>query len=316
MRRLVLVANPAASAFTSSLHREVVDLLTGPFDVTSVWPNGADQARIVAADAAADGYDVVAAMGGDGVVHQVANGLLGGDTALAIIPAGTTNVLGRIVGYPADPRDAAEAISRSSAIRRIPAAEVTTDSPLGVQAHLATFAAGVGFDAAVVERAERTPLSKVGFGALYYAWSAARVLFGDYRTRLPHLRVTAGSRRADAVAVLIQLHDTYSFFGPVPLRLNGTNPGPAAAVIHSMDTLHTLRLLARVARGVDPSRLPGVEVWTGFNALSVDADPTAWVEADGELLGRASHIEMIPAIDGLPIVDTGPPVRKRRFSLR
>jgi len=118
------------------------------------------------------------------------------------------------------------------------------------------------------------------------------------------------------VAVLVQLHDTYSFFGPVPLRLNGTNPGPAAAVIHSMGTLHTLRLLARAARGVDPSRLPGVEVWTGFKTLSVEADPAAWVEADGELLGRASLIEMIPAVDGLPIVDTGPLLKKRRFSLR
>lgn len=311
MRRLVLVANPAASGFTASLYREVVDLLTGPFDVTAVWPNGPEESRRIAVEAAGEGYDVVAAMGGDGVVHQVANGLLGGTTALGIIPAGTTNVLGRIIGYPADPRDAAAAISRSSAVRRIPVAEVATDSGTGIRHHLATFATGIGFDAAVVERAERAPLTKVGFGALHYAWSTARVLFGDYRTRLPHLRVTDGTRRADAVAVMVQLHDTFTYFGPVPLRLGGSRPGPVAAVVTSMDTLATLRLLARSARGVDPSVLGGVEVWDGFERMEVEADPSAWVEADGELLGKAGRVTVAPDAEGLLIVDTGPRPRPR-----
>ena len=311
MRRLVLIANPAASGFTSSLYREVVALLSGPFDVTSVWPNGPNEARSVAAEAAAEACDVVAAMGGDGIVHQVANGLLGGKTALGIIPAGTTNVLGRIIGYPTDPRDAAEAISLSSAVRRVPVAKVATDSALGVQQRLATFAAGVGFDAAVVERAERTPLAKVPLGALHYAWNTARVLSGDYRKRLPNLRVTTGDRRADAVAVMVQLHDTFTYFGPVRLSLNGGRPSPAAAVVTRFDTLRMLRLLARAARGLDPSRVPGVEIWTDFDAITVEADPAVWAEADGELLGKASHVEIIPAAEGLPIVDTGPRPRSR-----
>ena len=67
MRRLVLIANPVASGFTASLHREVVATLTGPYDVTPVWPSSAVEARQVAADAASDGYDVVVAMGGDGI---------------------------------------------------------------------------------------------------------------------------------------------------------------------------------------------------------------------------------------------------------
>jgi len=315
MRRLVLVANPAASGFTASLYREVVAVLTGPFNVTAVWPNSPEEARGVAADAAAEGYDVVAAMGGDGIVHQVANGLLGGRTALGIIPAGTTNVLGRIIGYPPDPRDAAEAISLSSAVRRVPVAEVTTDSALGIQHHLATFAAGVGFDAAIVERAERTPLAKIGFGALHYGWSTVRVLMGDYRSRLPHLRVTSGSRQADAVAVMVQLHDTFSYFGPIALRLDGGHPGPAAAVISDLGTLKTLRLLIKAARGLDPSRLRGVEIWTDFDSITVEADPTVWSEADGELLGKASRVKITPAAEGLLIVDTGPRSRPR-ISLR
>lgn len=315
MRRLVLVANPAASGFTASLYREVVDVLTGPFDVTAVWPNSPAEARTVAANAATEGYDVVAAMGGDGIVHQVANGLLGGDTALGIIPAGTTNVFGRILGYPADPRDAADAISHSNAIRRVPAAEVTTESALGVHAHLATFATGVGFDAAVVERAERTPLAKVGYGFLHYGWSAARVLSSDYRNRRPDLRITDGTRQADAVAVMVQLHDTFTYVGRLPLKLDGKHSGPVAAVITEFDTLNIIRLLTRSVRGRDLSRLRGVEIWHDFDVLTIDAEPTVWAEADGELLADASHVEIVPAAEGLAIVDTGPRPRSR-FSLR
>jgi diacylglycerol kinase family enzyme len=317
MRRLVLVANPAASGFTAGLYREVVGLLTGPFDVTAVWPGGPDEARGVAADAAAEGYDVVAAMGGDGIVHQVANGLLGGPAALGIIPAGTTNVLGRIIGYPVDPRDAAAAIAASSAVRRVPVAEVTTDSATGIRHHLATFATGAGLDAAVVERAERTPLAKVGFGPLHYAWTTARVLFGDYRGRLPHLRVSDGTRTADAVSVMVQLHETFSYLGSVPLRLAGGSGGPAAAVVTGADPLQTIRLVGKAVRGRPPDRLRDVEVWTGFERLSIEADPPVWAQADGELLGRATRIEVVPAAEGLQIVDTGPhPRRRLRLRLR
>lgn len=318
MRRLVLIANPAASGFTASLHREIVEILSGPFHVVPIWPNDPDAARQAARDAATDGCDVVAAMGGDGVIHQVANGLLDTETALAIVPAGTTNVLGRVVGVPAQPRRAARAITEAQATRRINAAVVTSDSRGGVRSHLATFAAGVGYDAAVVEHAERDPLRKIGFGGLHYARSAASVLFSEYRRRLPHLRVEAAERRADAVAVLVQLHDAYTFFGPVPLRLlPGADRGPAAAVVTRLTALRTLRLALRAARRADLSAIPGIEVWTGFDRLSIAAEPPAWLEADGELLGLARSIEITPAPSSLLILDQTPPVGPRsRFGLR
>ena len=42
--------------------------------------------------AAVEKYDAVFAIGGDGTVSQVASGLLNSETALAVLPAGTTNV--------------------------------------------------------------------------------------------------------------------------------------------------------------------------------------------------------------------------------
>jgi diacylglycerol kinase family enzyme len=293
MRSLVLVANPVASAFTAGLYRDVLRLLTGPYDVTARWPNNSSEARRAAADAAAAGCDVVVAMGGDGVAHQVAGGLAGSATSLGIVPAGTTNVLSRNLGIPARPRAAAEAIA-AGAIRRVPFARLTLEGPQEPVEDIVLFAAGIGFDAAVVERAERDPLRKIHSGAVHYARSAMAVAFGPYRHRLPHLRVEAHGRRFDATSAIVQLHETWTFFGPLPLGLapRPALPGMTVLATGRASPLRTVMLTARAMAGRDPGRSPDTEVWQGVERLHVAADPPAWLQADGELLGRAARVEI------------------------
>jgi diacylglycerol kinase (ATP) len=67
--------------------------------------------RELAEAAAADGYDVVIAVGGDGTWSNVADRLVASerdDIALGILPSGTGNDFGRNFGY--DPRNPAEAV--------------------------------------------------------------------------------------------------------------------------------------------------------------------------------------------------------------
>ena len=301
MRRLLLVANPAASGFTASLHRDVVEILEAGFHVTAIWPNGPAQARTESAAAANDGFGVVVAMGGDGVVHEVANAIVGTNAALGVIPAGTTNVFGRIAGFARKPLQAAEGIAAATGTKAMPALAIK-ESRGGASAreHVATFAAGVGFDAEVIKESERRPLGKVGFGALHYARSTTKVARA-FRDRVPTLRVSDGTRSADAVAVQLQVHDHFTYLGRIPLSL-ASGPRPVAAVISRVTTPRLFNLLARSAIRRGMARMPGVEIWEGFEKIKIISDPPSWVEADGELLAKATEITVNNEKRGLLVV--------------
>lgn len=301
MRRLVLVANPAASGFTASLHRDVVSILQAGFVVTTIWPDGADEARRAAADAAAEGYEVVVAMGGDGVAHQVANGLIDSNTALGVVPAGTTNVLRRILGLPAKPRLAAEVIARSTGSRHLPTVRLDTTGPEGPATRFATFAAGVGFDAAVIRESERQPIKKVGAGTLHYMKSTVRTVVGGYRRRLPTLRVTVDGQSADAVAAIVQVHADFTYLGRTDLSLG--EPPPVAVSIRRVTASRLLSLVARAARRKAVDGVRGVRAWTGFRTMTVDAEPAEWMEADGELVGKVTRLEATPEPTRLLVTD-------------
>lgn len=64
-------------------------------------------AEEIARQAAAEGYDRVAVVGGDGTLNEVGNGLVGTETAMAIIPAGTANDLIRTFPIPTHVEEAA-----------------------------------------------------------------------------------------------------------------------------------------------------------------------------------------------------------------
>ena len=302
MRRLLLLANPSASGFTGALYRDVVAILSSAYDVETGWPLDARESRRLSSEAEGDGFAVVAAMGGDGIVHHVANGIAGTGVSLGIIPAGTTNVAARIFGLPRKPKRAAALIGRlpptPTRVARIESMNGGTSS-----VEYATFAVGVGFDAAVVERAERRPHSKIWFGGAHYAESAVMTLLADWRGRPANLRVDVDGTRVDGVAALTQVHHPYTYFGPVPLHIT-RDPveGLSAVVAEDLGVHRSAEIFARAMlrrRLVERLRAP---VFSRFERLTIDAEPAAPFQADGEHLGFADRIEIAPFDNGLLVV--------------
>ncbi|MEP7082007.1 MAG: diacylglycerol kinase family protein [Chloroflexota bacterium] len=123
--RPVFIINPVAGGGRGRRAQATITEFLGPrtgtdaqFAVTERPGHAVDLAR----DAAASGFDPIVAVGGDGTVHEVANGLLGFGGAtprLAVIPIGTGNDFARSVGIPADLRAAVKVASVVSGRTRI-----------------------------------------------------------------------------------------------------------------------------------------------------------------------------------------------------
>lgn len=299
MDRAVLIANPSASQFTGGLFRDVVTTLSNRFDLDTKWPvSGNDTLRQTKA-VVFEGVDVVFAMGGDGVAHHVANGVEGSETALGVIPAGTTNVLARILGISQNPRRAAEqAIEVEPVPTRV--ARLSGTSGSGPINRVATFSVGVGFDAAVVDAAERKPYAKVRFGSVHYASTAVGRLTHDWRTKMPNLRVEADGDSFDAVAALTQVHHPYTYFGKVPLHLTPDRPeGMATLAVNGLGFKSATGILTRAVLGRRHTEKSGAHLWTDYDSISIVADPPAPFQADGELLGEVHELVIEPKDDGM-----------------
>mgnify|MGYP006359240931 CR=1 FL=1 len=110
------MVNAFASSVTARntvvVHRALAaDRGHGGNEVEVVETNRRGHATRFAQDAARRGVDVVIGFGGDGTLNEVATGVAGTDTALGVLPGGSTNVFARTIGMPNDPVLAVEQLA-------------------------------------------------------------------------------------------------------------------------------------------------------------------------------------------------------------
>ncbi|GAB3615856.1 diacylglycerol kinase family protein [Okibacterium endophyticum] len=134
-----------------------------------------DAGQLLAGIAAHDGAALVVAAGGDGTVRAVAEGLRDTGVPMALIPAGTGNLLARNIGIPLSSIDEAARIAFEGATRRIDIglARISRDSG-EVDEHVFLVMAGMGIDAAMI--ANTNPALKKAVGWLAYVDAGMRSL--------------------------------------------------------------------------------------------------------------------------------------------
>lgn len=108
---------------------------------------GPETAGALVSHAIAQGADLIVALGGDGTINEVANGMIPGRVPLAILPGGTANVLCCETGLGTNLLRAAASLSNCREER----ISVGRFAPASGPARYFLAMAGVGLDAAIVE---------------------------------------------------------------------------------------------------------------------------------------------------------------------
>jgi diacylglycerol kinase (ATP) len=148
-REIALLTNPSAGKGRGSRTAALAlpRLKEAGFSVRSLTGHDADEASEMAHQCVADGVDSLVVVGGDGMVHLAVQALVGSETSLGIIPAGTGNDVARYLGLPRSDTQAAADVVVGSRTRLIDLGHT------GAQHFVTVLAAG--FDSKVNERANR-----------------------------------------------------------------------------------------------------------------------------------------------------------------
>ena len=102
----MFLVNPAASSVTPRTRVVIQKALAADHEVVLAETIRRDHATRLAKQAVEGEFDVVVVLGGDGTLNEAANGLIHSQTALAVLPGGSTNVFARTLGLPDDPVEA------------------------------------------------------------------------------------------------------------------------------------------------------------------------------------------------------------------
>ncbi|HEC13129.1 MAG TPA: diacylglycerol kinase family lipid kinase [Acidiferrobacteraceae bacterium] len=139
-RHIDVIYNPTAGGRRRRRLQAVIALLQGSGSEVTLRPTSRPgDAEALTRDT--KDVDVIVAAGGDGTINEVANGLLGRDTPLALLPMGTANVIAAEIGLSAAPQQIAGTILRG-AIKKISLGRVNGRVFIAM--------VGVGYDARVV----------------------------------------------------------------------------------------------------------------------------------------------------------------------
>jgi diacylglycerol kinase family enzyme len=286
---MLVIVNPYASTVSARLKNLVVYALQGRYEVEAVDTEAREHATALCREAAEEGYDVVVAFGGDGTVSEAANGLVGSDTPLTCLPGGATNVVCRTLGIPNDVVDATEHLLRMADDFRPRRVDVGR-----VNGRHFVFGSGIGLDASLVERVERHPYRKARFGEWYFTYAGVVTFISRYLVRPPRVRVEVDGRSVEAVTVVVQNSDPFTYFGRRPIRLGqgvALDTGTLSLTLLRRTTPFQLpTLLPRILSG-RASAVAGhrqVQTFQGLEDARVVAleDRAFPLEVDGDYIGE------------------------------
>jgi YegS/Rv2252/BmrU family lipid kinase len=186
VRNALLIFNPTAGGGRRARQLEKARVIFRKAGIETELHNTSapGEATVIARRAVVESRDLVIVCGGDGTVNEVVNGLACSQVPLAVLPAGTANVLAKELRLPWDLSRAAELVAQAP-YRRIALGLATPDKASGEPRYFLSVA-GAGADGALVSAVR--PEVKRQAGILAYWQEGLRQLtqydFPMFRTQM------------------------------------------------------------------------------------------------------------------------------------
>lgn len=253
--------------------------------VTPLPTTGPQTAAAIARDCVAQQADLILAAGGDGTINEVANGLVGSDVPMAILPGGTANVLAMEMGMGGNMVRAAETLS-SCIPERISVGRLEIDG--GERYFL--LMAGVGLDAHIVYHIDAG--LKASLGKIAY-WISG---FGMVARMLPEFDTYIDGERVPTSFALATRVRNYGGDLNIAPTAHLLDRDFEFVLFRGRHAAVYLKYLSGVLFG-GLSKIAGVTIQRGDTAsFEHPADTRVYVQVDGEYAGHLpAKVSIIPS---------------------
>jgi diacylglycerol kinase (ATP) len=286
---VAVVANPVSGRGKGrKLIPQIRDLLTSlGVDHSIHESTSAEDGLRLAREAAEGGADIVAALGGDGQVGVVANGILetGGGAALAVIPAGTGNDFARAVGLDRkDPLGAARLLG-SPDMKAIDVVRLTTPQRTCFYVNIGS----AGFDSEANAYANGLKYVK---GTASYIVAVVVML---RRFKPGQFRVVIDGEEQNAPGMLVTVGNAVSYGGGMKVTPNALLDDGLLdiCILGALSKFEFLKAFPKVFSGTHVTH-PAVQMLNG-RMVEVSAEREMQVFADGDHVGTLpATFELLP----------------------
>jgi YegS/Rv2252/BmrU family lipid kinase len=300
--RALLIANTNASTVTPRKMSVIQHALASELKLEVVLTKRKEHATHLARGAVHEGIDLVVALGGDGTVNEVVNGLAGTPVPMAILPGGGTNVLARSLGIPEDTIEATGYLiaNLQNEPRRVPVGRADD--------RYFTFACGMGLDGAVVRDVERRQTLKKTAGQWYYVWSGFRI-FAAVDKRAPSVAIRWGQDlehgREGLFLAICQKTAPFTYLGSRQMRIcpdASLDLALDCLAIDRLDTRFVLRIVAQMFTSARHTRNRHVLYLHDQPRIEVTSKRPLPVEMDGEYIGDRDRLLLESIPDALSLL--------------
>jgi diacylglycerol kinase (ATP) len=272
MRQICLIVNPAAGNLLTrhDITGMIERLRAHHWEVEIHRTACRGHATEIARRAARRSYPFVVAVGGDGTIHEVANGLIGTPTALSVVPTGTGNVWASEIQMPNGP-DALLSTLHTGEVRSV-------DVGLANDRYFLTVAS-IGVDSLTISRT-RTWIKRL-FGRPSYAATGLRELL---RFRPTQAQISTQGQVFECHLQMVVISNTRSYGGVFDIAASATiDDGYLDVVIYTGQGLSTAaKHLLRTTLGRHTSAQDVMS--QQVKSIRILALPKLPVHADGEII--------------------------------